>query len=80
MLHLGEVQLHMLSQNRAGASEALASCQQLLVQAAQQPEQQPIAGQLQLHFCILRVLSLLSDGRHVELQQAGEPPFSVQLL
>ena len=72
MLQLAQIQLYMLSQNAAAIPDALAACTALLVQSSQGPQQQPIASQLQLHFCILRVLALLGEGRFVELQQTGE--------
>ena len=72
MLQLAQIQLHMLNQNAAAIPDALAACTQMLVQLSQEPQQQAITSQLQLHFCVLRVLALLGEGRHVELQKTGE--------
>lgn len=72
MLQLAQIQLHMLDQSTAAITDALAACTKLLVAASQGPQQQPIASQLQLHFCILRTLALLNEGRFVELQKTGE--------
>lgn len=72
MLQLAQIQLHMLNQNAAAIPDALSACTNLLVRSSQEPQQQPIASQLQLHFCILRALSLLSEGRVVELQKTGQ--------
>lgn len=70
MLQLAQIQLHML--NAAAIPDALSACTNLLVRSSQEAQQQPIASQLQLHFCILRALSLLSEGRLVELQKTGQ--------
>ncbi len=71
LLQLAQLQLHMLSQNTAATSPVLSSCTALLVQMAQGPHQQPLFCQLQLHFCILRVLVLLNEGRYGDLQKTG---------
>ena len=61
----------MLSQDMAATSQALTGCTELLVQMARVPQPQPLFSQLQLHFCIMRVLVLFKEGRCVELQQTA---------
>ncbi|DBB16347.1 TPA: hypothetical protein ACH3X3_014645 [Trebouxia sp. C0006] len=69
LLQLAQLQLYMLSQNTAATGQVLSSCTALLVElerAASQP-QEPLCSQLQLHFCVLRALCLMSEGRYNEL-------------
>lgn len=74
---LAQIQLHMLSQQTAATFELLSACTTLFREQAQQaePQAQPQAqllwSQLQLHFCILRVLVMLTEGRYVELIATG---------
>ena len=70
---LAQIQLHMLSQQRAATLELLTTCTSLFKQQAQQgqPQSQLLWSQLQLHFCILRVLVMLAEGRYVELIASG---------
>ncbi len=67
LLQLAQLQLHMLSQNTAATGQVLSSCTALLVQLAASQSQEPLCSQLQLHFCILRVLCLMSEGQYMEL-------------
>lgn len=76
MVLLAQVQLHMLSQQTAATLELLSACTRLFEQQAQQaqeaqPQSQLLWSQLQLHFCILRVLVMLTEGRYVELIASG---------
>ena len=73
---LAQIQLHMLSQQTAPALELLSACTSLFQEQAQQtqqgqPQSQLLWIQLQLHFCILRVLVMLIEGRYVELIASG---------
>lgn len=73
---LAQIQLHMLSQQTAATHELLSACTRLFKQHAQQaqqgqPQSQLLWSQLQLHFCILRVLVMLTEGRYVELIASG---------
>lgn len=80
---LAQIQLHMLSQQTAAALELLSSCSSLFREQAQQPHPhpQPLWSQLQLQFCILRVLVMLMEGRYVELMATGQTRvFCVQQL
>ena len=76
---LAQIQLHMLSQQTAATHELLSACTRLFKQHAQQaqqaqqgqPQSQLLWSQLQLHFCILRVAVMLTEGRYVELIASG---------
>ena len=79
---LAQIQLHMLSQQTAPALELLSACTSLFQEQVQQtqqaqqtqqgkPQSQLLWIQLQLHFCILRVLVMLIEGRYVELIASG---------
>ncbi|KAL3152138.1 hypothetical protein ABBQ32_001235 [Trebouxia sp. C0010 RCD-2024] len=70
---LAQIQLHMLSRQTAAALELLFRCSSLFREQAQQPhpQPQPLWSQLQLHFCILRVLVMLTEGRYEELVATG---------
>ena len=79
---LAQIQLHMLSQQTAATLELLSACTSLFKEQAQQaqhaqqaqqgqPQSQLLWSQLQLHFCILRVLVMLTEGRYVELIASG---------
>ncbi len=57
----------MLSQNTAATAQVLSSCTALLVELAASQPQEPQCIQLQLHFCVLRALCLMSEGRYNEL-------------
>ena len=57
----------MLSQNTVAAAQVLSSCTVLLVQLAASQPQEPLCSQLQLHFCVLRALCLMSEGQYNEL-------------
>ncbi|KAA6424975.1 MAG: hypothetical protein FRX49_05149 [Trebouxia sp. A1-2] len=67
LLQLAQLQLHMLSQNTAATDQVLSSCTALLVQLAASQPQEPLCSQLQLHFCVLRALCLMSEGQYNEL-------------
>ena len=67
LLQLAQLQLHLLSQNTAATGQVLASCTALLVQLAASQPQEPLCSQLQLHFCVLRALCLMSEGQYNEL-------------
>lgn len=71
---LAQIQLHMLSRQTAAALELLFRCSSLFREQAQQPhpQPQPLWSQLQLHFCILRVLVMLTEGRYEELVATGQ--------
>ena len=57
----------MLSQNTVATGQVLSSCTALLVQLAASQPQEPLCSQLQLHFCVLRALCLMSEGQYNEL-------------
>ena len=61
----------MLNQDVLATAQALADCTELLVKMAQVLQPQPLFSQLQLQFCIVRVLVLMKEGRYVELQKSG---------
>lgn len=67
LLQLAQLQLYMLSQNTAATGQVLSSCTALLVELAASQPQEPLCSQLQLHFCVLRALCLMSEGRYNEL-------------
>lgn len=74
MVLLAQIQLHMLSQNTAATTALLSACTVLFAagaQSGQATQLQPLWSQLQLHFCVLRALVLLTEGRYAELSQAG---------
>ena len=71
VLHLAQLQLHMLSQDIAAATQVLSTCTALMVHLAQGPQQQPLYSQLQLHFCILRVVVMIHEGQYVDLLKTG---------
>lgn len=70
---LAQIQLHMLSQQTAAAHDLLSACTSQFKEQAQQGQTpaQPLWRQLQLHFCILRVLVMLTEGRYAELIAPG---------
>jgi len=72
LLQLAQLQLHMLSQNTAATGQVLSSCTALLVQLAASQPQEPLCSQLQLHFCVLRALCLMSQGQYSELLKTGK--------
>ena len=68
---LAQIQLHILSQNTAAVSSVLSACTTLFAAGAQELQPQPLWSQLQLHFCLLRALVLLTEGRYAELTETG---------